>query len=631
MSEPQKRTLLIGVVALAVLVAHLSHYWPFISDDAFISLRYSERWIAGSGLTWSDDQRTEGYSNLLWVLLTGILGLGMDLMSAARLLGVLGCGAMVAAACWAFGSREEPSPLGAAVAGLGLSLSGPVAVWAIGGLEQPLLVAQLAWAVVLLQRSIHQPWVEPRALVPPGLLLAGACLTRPDSPLLVGMVGIGALLAQGVSRERLRPLMGLALPSVVAVLGQLVFRILYYGDYVPNTAHVKVAWTAARVRTGLEYALPWALGHLPLLALAGVALVGARGDRALRARLLVIGPATLAWVVYIIGVGGDIFPGWRQMLPAILGLALMAGEGAVLLARRDLRLGLGLSAGLLAILLGVQLRQEENRRALDERWEFDALSLGDVLRRAFSESQPLLAAQAAGALPYAAKLPAHDILGLNDRYLATHPPKNLGEGFIGHELGDAEYTMGLEPDLMSFCNIVGKKDICFDSGRQISKHPRFKKEYVRVMVRGTDPVETVGKIWFWRESPKVGVQTEGGTVTIPGYLFGSSEEAVAALDEEGRFGLALAEGGVGTLEGVRLKPGRYKVRVEGTGGVKLIAEGAVTGEPEGKATILEVKGGEGKERAALTLKLKAKKEQAFVERVVLERRGKKEGAEGAGE
>ena len=44
-------------------------FLPFIADDALISLRYSERAAQGLGLTWTTGERTEGYTNLLWVLL----------------------------------------------------------------------------------------------------------------------------------------------------------------------------------------------------------------------------------------------------------------------------------------------------------------------------------------------------------------------------------------------------------------------------------------------------------------------------------------------------------------------------------------------------------------------------------
>ena len=77
--------------ALLLLAFQATWPWPFFSDDSFISLRYAERLLQGDGLTFTDGERVEGYSNLLWVLLTAGLGaLGMDLVAAARLLGA-GC------------------------------------------------------------------------------------------------------------------------------------------------------------------------------------------------------------------------------------------------------------------------------------------------------------------------------------------------------------------------------------------------------------------------------------------------------------------------------------------------------------------------------------------------------------
>ena len=79
---------LAAALAVAILAVHAARYWPFMADDAFISLRYSARLNAGHGLTWDDYEKVEGYSNLLWVLGCAALGrLGLDLVVAARVLG----------------------------------------------------------------------------------------------------------------------------------------------------------------------------------------------------------------------------------------------------------------------------------------------------------------------------------------------------------------------------------------------------------------------------------------------------------------------------------------------------------------------------------------------------------------
>src|SRR6478735_11265017 len=65
-----------------LLWAHTRYYAPFFTDDGFISLRYTQRFLHGQGLTWNDGERVEGYSNLLWVLLTAIPGIvRLDLLN----------------------------------------------------------------------------------------------------------------------------------------------------------------------------------------------------------------------------------------------------------------------------------------------------------------------------------------------------------------------------------------------------------------------------------------------------------------------------------------------------------------------------------------------------------------------
>src|SRR5690554_285805 len=138
-------TIVAVTAGVAVLAAHAWRFLPFLSDDALISLRYAQRLLDGDGLTWTDGERVEGYSNLLWVLASALLGAtGLDLIDTVRILGVLGMGAAVAAVAWA---GRGWAGLPAAVL---LALCAPMAAWTVGGLEQPLVAGLLAWALVLL-------------------------------------------------------------------------------------------------------------------------------------------------------------------------------------------------------------------------------------------------------------------------------------------------------------------------------------------------------------------------------------------------------------------------------------------------------------------------------------------------
>ena len=92
-SEPNQPTarlaaIAVGLLAGAALLLHARTYPLLTYDDAFISLRYSQRLLEGHGLTWTDGPPVEGYSNLLWVLgcaLLGALGVKLDANVAASL------------------------------------------------------------------------------------------------------------------------------------------------------------------------------------------------------------------------------------------------------------------------------------------------------------------------------------------------------------------------------------------------------------------------------------------------------------------------------------------------------------------------------------------------------------------
>ncbi len=226
------------LAALGALCFHAYWYFPFIADDGLISLRYAQRLLAGQGLNWNDGQPVEGYSNLLWILLVaGIAALGSDLIDAARFLGLLSTAVCLATVLYIlFQHRSSIFPALFALAFL--SLSGPFAVWSIGGLEQPLLAALLAGSITLFLPLLENKYSLRRPLYYLSFLLGLICLTRPDGPLFVAAFAAAAL-------PWIRPYFSFVLRLLVFPVffycSQLIFRLSYYGEWVPNTARVKIS------------------------------------------------------------------------------------------------------------------------------------------------------------------------------------------------------------------------------------------------------------------------------------------------------------------------------------------------------------------------------------------------------
>lgn len=566
-----RRGRLVAAVTLALLLAslwafvsHVRKYWPFLSDDALISLRYAERLVGGHGLTWTHGARVEGYTDLLWVLLVALARLlGSDPIRSARTLDLVGAVSAIVLV------SVDPQALRLAASrvlsgGLMLAFLAPLAVWAIGGLEHGFMAGVIVAALLFLSRALAEPAVKRRDVIAAGALLGALALLRADGIVLVGAAGLGALIAKGRPRrtELVKIAKVFSVPLGLLLL-QEAFRLGYYHALEPNTALVKVSFNKQRLLLGWHYVESGYRPLWPLLALALVVLVAAFG-RLRRERWIPALCMALAWTSYLVVVGGDIFPGWRQLLLALVPLAVVLAEATQAAASRFRYSGVLLAAVTLPVVLYSWKRQSKdavNRLAITERWEFDGDSIGPALRRAFGRDKPLLAVDAAGALPYWSGLPALDMLGLNNRYIATHPPAHFGHGGIGHELGDGRYVWKRRPDIIAFNNAAGARQPRFLSGRQLLRMSAFRSDYQVVRVRGTSGNRALGDLWFLRAGGKLGVTRSPRRIDIPGYFFAGGD-AVASPDRMGKLVVTASASHPATLPGFPIPAGTWRLDVE---------------------------------------------------------------------
>lgn len=524
---------LIGFAAVGLGVAR---YQPFLADDALISLRYSRRLLDGHGLTWTDGTPVEGYSNPTWVLAVAGLGLlGIDLVVAARLLGVTATAAAIVALVWWFRPSRPARALPALAAVLSTALAGPIAVWTIGGLEQPLIVALLAWATVLLLRLLDRPdptAAPTRTLVGIGGLYGVLAVSRPDAGLFA-VVAAGCLVAIGRfgrSGWRAAGLL-LAVPIVLLAL-QVGYRLHTYDDWVPNTAYAKVALSPVRVREGLDHVGGGLVAMIGLALPAVAAVVGLHRRPVVRRRLLLLSTSLGAWLAYVVVVGGDTFPGRRPLAAAVVLMALLGGELWRELAQRPDRASQRRAwalAGLAVVAVGAgQLADPQNGRAGRERWEWHCRDVARTIGRSLADEQPLFAVTTAGCLPYWSELPSLDLLGLNDRYLAHHRPPTMGDGALGHELGDADYVFRRGPDLMSFCGPDGSAWGCHDADRALVARPELHERYrlVPLEVHGDDDETSYALLWVRRAGGTLGARLVDGVLVVPGLQFGDAGAAL---------------------------------------------------------------------------------------------------------
>jgi hypothetical protein len=293
----------------------------FVTDDAWISVRYAENLASGAGAVWNPGgPRVEGFSNPLLVCLEAAAAVaGWSAVSAARTLGVLS-----GLACIVLVHRAGRAVVGEPAAVVGALLTGvsaPFALWAVGGLETTTTAAVLTAAVCQVARAdggravlagallALLPWLRPE-----GLVLALALAVLGEAPRL-RRPG-----ARAASARRLAVVGGLPLLSQGALEAA---RLAVYGHLLPNSVLYKSG-------TGETFSvLQKFLGQS--LLVVGLAVVGVL---LLRGRPLLLAVPLGVYVVGSLGTLDSVNAFSRFFMPVHPQLALLAGAAVAGLAGR---------------------------------------------------------------------------------------------------------------------------------------------------------------------------------------------------------------------------------------------------------------------------------------------------------
>jgi len=457
----------------SIIVDGTRYFW--LNDDQMISMRYARNLAEGYGLVWNPGERVEGYTNFMWTLVMAgphLLSIG-DAKAAILVKTVnwaLAC--VVLLLCERLLRFFRPKPaLALPTLLVTMALGGDLIYWSINGFETTLLTATfLLVAIRILEESKAE-----RPKLGTYLLMGLLPLIRSDAyHIWVGL----ALLALGLQHDRphIARLLGV---SLVLPILHLVFRYLYYGDWLPNTYYLKVAGVPGRTELGLQHLTRFANNYGVVLALATVGALLARD----RHRWLLIGGLAIS-VCYVLVVGGDIFPYSRflaHFVPMILVLALVsiletthqrAGIQFLLLLALFLLLSFKIGDYSLSIL-------QSNRDSLEERG-----MVAGVLIQRFTRPETKVAVFSAGGVPYFSHRYAIDLLGKSDLYIARQQARR--PDWIGHNKFDPEHSFTLEPDLVVFPIayefVVAQAKLEAAKNENyfvaIASHPTFRQEYL---------------------------------------------------------------------------------------------------------------------------------------------------------
>jgi arabinofuranosyltransferase len=259
--------LLSGGAIVYGLYRAISLRW--ISDDAFITMRYVKNFLDGNGLVYNIGDRVEGYTHFLWLLLLSAAGaIGFDPVDASQWLGIASfVGILILLLLASHREHKKTTGMWLPIALAIFVLNYDDQVWASGGLETSFYTLLIFGAFFV---WFYSKYSETTRLLLVGLLLGLISLTRPDGVLFTFC---GALLLLVRSRHNIRnafrPIASILLPSIVVGLPYLLWKYSYYGDLLPLTYYAKSGgsnyWSQ-----GFYYILLYFRVHYVL----GLALIG---------------------------------------------------------------------------------------------------------------------------------------------------------------------------------------------------------------------------------------------------------------------------------------------------------------------------------------------------------------------
>jgi hypothetical protein len=294
-----------------------------------------------------------------------------------------------------------------------------------------------------------------------GILIGLATMTRPEGVLLL----LANVIYWGIDRRCRKEINATAVPILAAffalMLPWTVWRVSYYGDWIPNTLLAKAGMDVGyQLAWGLKYLFDFASVNFPMIILGIVAILVRIGFRSKRIpqrlgqmdKLLFLN--LVIYSLFIVAVGGDWMPAWRffaSLVPLIAIILVRLWNSSITLAQLHTAGRTGAMLFLIACLVLFSFSWTHPNLLVEVRlWSHQVEGLTQIglwLHRALP-SDTRVAVYANGALSYHSQLLTIDMLGLTDAHIARQGMRKSHSGTPGHIAYDYEYIVAQTPVLV---------------------------------------------------------------------------------------------------------------------------------------------------------------------------------------
>ena len=427
-----------GIRRASLVVDGTRYYW--LDDDMMVSMRYARHLAQGSGLVWNEGERVEGYTSLGWTLVMAAVHLAhlpdaINALVVKILNWILACYVVVLADRLLRRFIAEPGWLRPAVL-ISVALSYDLLFWSINGFETTLLTVVLLSVIDRLLNPHSSVYAMYVTCVMIGLLP----IVRSDAFHLWAGAIVVLLALRSTDR---RVWWGVLLAGVLPAI-HLIFRLGYYGEWLPNSYYLKVAGISGLWSTGAGYLAGFFSTYVAawVLALAGLFW---SPDRRYVSLLAAMGFSA----IYVLMVGEDVMGFFRFLAPWVPVLIVLAAVSCATIADGTNRVRLVLAVVLVAATVtsaGVHDRSGLRRLLSTSNGYPDRGIVTGVLIRDSTSPHATIAVVAAGTVPYFSRRHAVDLLGKTDARVA-HLPPHPG-ALVGHAKFDIDGSLASQPDFI---------------------------------------------------------------------------------------------------------------------------------------------------------------------------------------
>jgi hypothetical protein len=323
--------------ALVQALRQVHAAWPFVTDDAFVTLRYSKQLAAGAGLRFNAGEApVEGYSNFSYVLLgAATLHLPGGPLQVLRALNVVSL--CLSLSLTYVLARRHVSPVLAAAPVWVLATYKGTAWWTASGLETAFAQALVTGVALQLDSLLarREPGSQRRAFAGLAGVLCLLALTRPEGTLLAVVVvllcayhSFGARRLAGDptrSSSFERELRGFAFAVLFSLAFYHTARFAYFQHVFPNSVRCKSGYATDPMALQRELGQTFA----PFLILAGIAVLRLRSLRV----VALVSPLAAEAIVFV-GAEPSIAYLCRHFLAVLPAVLVAATLGLSELVRR---------------------------------------------------------------------------------------------------------------------------------------------------------------------------------------------------------------------------------------------------------------------------------------------------------